>query len=91
MKLGHYILQMEHLLPEPYSRILSPLLMDEVHPTNFEEMFMFIEKEYRDRLMNVREIFRDIDPNPISVSCLTQIYKGHLFDGTPIAIKVGYK
>jgi ubiquinone biosynthesis protein len=81
---------LQHLLPEPYSRILEPL-MNECPVTPYDEVYRFMEREYKDISLDPKNIFEKIDSNPIGSASIAQVHKGYLKDGTPVAIKVKIK
>lgn len=61
------------------------LLQDQLPPFPNEQAFALIEAELR---QPVREIYQDISDKPVAAASLGQVYRGRLFTGEEVAIKV---
>jgi predicted unusual protein kinase regulating ubiquinone biosynthesis (AarF/ABC1/UbiB family) len=60
-------------------------LQDQLPPFPSDEAFRIIERE-TDR--SIREIFREITPEPIAAASLGQVYRAKLYNGEEVAVKV---
>jgi len=65
--------------------------MNECPVTPYDEVYRFMEREYKDISLDPKNIFEKIDSNPIGSASIAQVHKGYLKDGTPVAIKVKIK
>jgi predicted unusual protein kinase regulating ubiquinone biosynthesis (AarF/ABC1/UbiB family) len=60
-------------------------LQDQLPPFDNDIAFSIIEKEL---CMTVDEAYREISPNPVAAASLGQVYRGFLYTGEEVAIKV---
>ncbi len=60
-------------------------LQDQLPPFPSDEAFRIIERE-TDR--SIREIFKEITPEPIAAASLGQVYRAKLYNGDEVAVKV---
>lgn len=84
IKLGQILSIRPDIIPQSIIRELIKL-QDSVKPIPFEEIKIFIEKEYQKPL---EDIFAEIDPQPIGSASISQVYRGRLKSGEHVAIKV---
>lgn len=61
------------------------LLQDQLPPFSTAAAFDLIEAELG---RPVTEIYRDISPEPVAAASIGQVYRGHLWSGEEVAIKV---
>ena len=81
--------QLRNFFPESFAKYFYEMDND-IQERSFDEMFIFMEKEYKLIETNIRDVFYDIDPVPIGIGSTSQVYKGYLIDGEEVAIKVFY-
>lgn len=83
IKLGQVLVTRNDLLPEEITLELEQLL-DQVPPIHFDYIQYILETELSEGI----EIFEWIDPKPIGSASLAQVYRGKLYTGEDVAIKV---
>ena len=84
IKIGQSLGTRADLLPLPYIKELA-LLQDNVPPFSNAEAFERIEKELG---QSVTALYAEIDAEPVAAASLGQVYRGRLFSGEEVAIKV---
>ena len=65
--------------------------MNECPITPYDEVYRFLEREYKDISLDPKDIFEKIDPNPIGSASIAQVHKAKINDnGTikDVAIKI---
>ncbi|MCF8566945.1 AarF/ABC1/UbiB kinase family protein [Alicyclobacillus tolerans] len=83
IKLGQVILTRQEMVPPEVTDELTALL------DNVPAMpFVFIRTVIADEGKEWAHLIKWIDPNPIGSASLAQVYKGQLWDGRMVAIKV---
>ncbi|MCP2732147.1 ABC1 kinase family protein [Limnofasciculus baicalensis] len=60
-------------------------LQDQLPPFDNELAFRIIENELG---RSVREVYREISPNPVAAASLGQVYRAFLYSGEEVAVKV---
>lgn len=84
IKFGQILSTRADLLPEEWIRELMKL-RDEVPPHPWQEIEKLLATEFGS---NWKEIFTHIDREPIGSASIAQVYRGKLYDGEEVAIKV---
>lgn len=84
IKVGQALSTRPDLIPKDFLTELM-LLQDQLPPFPNEQAFAQIEAELR---QPVREIYQEISAQPVAAASLGQVYRGRLFTGEEVAIKV---
>jgi predicted unusual protein kinase regulating ubiquinone biosynthesis (AarF/ABC1/UbiB family) len=84
IKIGQSLGTRADLLPLPYIKELA-LLQDNVPAFANAEAFARIEAELG---LPVNELYAEIDAEPVAAASLGQVYRGRMFSGEEVAIKV---
>jgi predicted unusual protein kinase regulating ubiquinone biosynthesis (AarF/ABC1/UbiB family) len=84
IKIGQALSTRPDLVRQDYLEQLT-LLQDQLPPFPTEEAFAIIERELN---CIVEDAFQDISPQPVAAASLGQVYKGQLYSGQTVAIKV---
>jgi predicted unusual protein kinase regulating ubiquinone biosynthesis (AarF/ABC1/UbiB family) len=84
IKIGQALSTRPDLVRQDYLDQLT-LLQDQLPPFPTEEAFAIIERELD---CTIEDIFQDISATPVAAASLGQVYKGRLYNGQEVAIKV---
>ncbi len=84
IKIGQALSTRPDLVRQDYLEQLT-LLQDQLPPFPTEEAFAIIERELN---CIVEDAFQEISPKPVAAASLGQVYKGRLYNGQTVAIKV---
>jgi predicted unusual protein kinase regulating ubiquinone biosynthesis (AarF/ABC1/UbiB family) len=84
IKIGQALSTRPDLVRQDYLEQLT-LLQDQLPPFPTEEAFAIIERELK---CIVEDAFQEISPQPVAAASLGQVYKGRLYSGQTVAIKV---
>jgi predicted unusual protein kinase regulating ubiquinone biosynthesis (AarF/ABC1/UbiB family) len=84
IKIGQALSTRPDLVRQDYLAQLT-LLQDQLPPFPTEEAFAIIERELN---CIVEDAFQEISPKPVAAASLGQVYKGRLYSGQAVAIKV---
>ncbi|MFQ3545188.1 AarF/ABC1/UbiB kinase family protein [Halobacillus rhizosphaerae] len=84
IKFGQFLSSRGDLLPSSFIKELEGLV-DRVEPTPFRYSKKTIEEDWGTSL---DELLADIDENAVASASIGEVYKAHLHDGTPVAVKV---
>jgi predicted unusual protein kinase regulating ubiquinone biosynthesis (AarF/ABC1/UbiB family) len=84
IKIGQALSTRPDLVRQDYLEQLT-LLQDQLPPFPTEEAFGIIERELN---CIVEDAFQEISPQPVAAASLGQVYKGRLYSGQTVAIKV---
>jgi predicted unusual protein kinase regulating ubiquinone biosynthesis (AarF/ABC1/UbiB family) len=84
IKIGQALSTRPDLVRQDYLEQLT-LLQDQLPPFPTEEAFAIIERELN---CIVEDAFQEISPQPVAAASLGQVYKGRLYSGQTVAIKV---
>lgn len=84
IKIGQALSTRPDLVRQDYLEQLT-LLQDQLPPFPTEEAFAIIERELN---CIVEDAFQEISPKPVAAASLGQVYKGRLYSGQAVAIKV---
>lgn len=84
IKVGQALSTRPDLIPKDFLTELM-LLQDQLPPFPNAQAFALIESELR---QPVREIYQEISPSPVAAASLGQVYRGRLYTGEEVAIKV---
>lgn len=84
IKVGQALSTRPDLIPKDFLTELM-LLQDQLPPFPNDKAFAQIEAELR---QPVREIYQEISAHPVAAASLGQVYRGRLFTGEEVAIKV---
>ena len=84
IKVGQALSTRPDLIPKEFLTELM-LLQDQLPPFANEQAFALIEAELR---QPVREIYQEISASPVAAASLGQVYRGRLYTGEEVAIKV---
>jgi predicted unusual protein kinase regulating ubiquinone biosynthesis (AarF/ABC1/UbiB family) len=84
IKIGQALSTRPDLVRQDYLEQLT-LLQDQLPPFPTEEAFGIIEHELR---CVAEDAFQEISPQPVAAASLGQVYKGRLYNGQTVAIKV---
>jgi predicted unusual protein kinase regulating ubiquinone biosynthesis (AarF/ABC1/UbiB family) len=84
IKIGQALSTRPDLVRQDYLEQLT-LLQDQLPPFPTEEAFAIIERELN---CIVEDAFQEISPQPVAAASLGQVYKGRLYGGQTVAIKV---
>jgi predicted unusual protein kinase regulating ubiquinone biosynthesis (AarF/ABC1/UbiB family) len=84
IKIGQALSTRPDLVRQDYLEQLT-LLQDQLPPFPTEEAFAIIERELN---CIVEDAFQEISPQPVAAASLGQVYKGRLYSGETVAIKV---
>ncbi len=84
IKFGQFLSSRGDLLPSSFIKELEGLV-DRVEPTPFRYSKKTIEEDWGTSL---DEHLADIDENAVASASIGEVYKAHLHDGTPVAVKV---
>lgn len=84
IKIGQALSTRPDLVRQDYLEQLT-LLQDQLPPFPTEEAFDIIERELH---CIVEDAFQEISPQPVAAASLGQVYKGRLYGGQTVAIKV---
>ncbi len=84
IKLGQMLSMRKDILPPDITEELEKL-QDRVQAASFKE----IESELRDELKRpLKELFKEIDPEPLAAASIGQVYKAKLKGGGDVIIKI---
>ncbi|KAH9584284.1 UbiB domain [Trypanosoma melophagium] len=86
VKAGQIFANMSHILPMQYCTTMA-VLQDAVMTRPFPEVLTTIERELG---CSAKDVFAELDPNPIAAASLAQVHRGKLKDNTEVAVKVQY-
>jgi ubiquinone biosynthesis protein len=84
IKLGQVLSARADLLPEEFIHELTKL-QDEVPAVPYEEVEKVLSKELKG---TQKELFRDVEPEPLAAASIGQVHLAHLVDGEVVAVKV---
>jgi predicted unusual protein kinase regulating ubiquinone biosynthesis (AarF/ABC1/UbiB family) len=84
IKIGQALSTRPDLVRQDYLEQLT-LLQDQLPPFPTEEAFAIIERELN---CIVEDAFQEISPQPVAAASLGQVYKGRLYSGQTVAVKV---
>ncbi|WP_404790031.1 ABC1 kinase family protein [Altericista sp. CCNU0014] len=84
IKIGQALSTRPDLVRQDYLEQLT-LLQDQLPPFPTQEAFAIIERELN---CIVEDAFQEISPKPVAAASLGQVYKGRLYNGQAVAIKV---
>lgn len=84
IKIGQALSTRPDLVRQDYLDQLM-LLQDQLPPFSTEEAFAIIE---RDLGSPIEDIFQDLSAKPVAAASLGQVYKGRLYSGQEVAVKV---
>jgi len=87
VKIGQALSIRTDLLPLAYSRAMTQL-QDKVPPFPNEVAYAIIEEELGLREGGISTMFEMLSEEPVASASLGQVYKGQLWDGTKVAVKV---
>jgi predicted unusual protein kinase regulating ubiquinone biosynthesis (AarF/ABC1/UbiB family) len=85
MKIVQMISLQDDLLPPEIAGWLRRLQKD-APPVPFEKLKRIIRDDFRP----YREVFRELDPQPMAAASIGQVHRGVLADGREVAVKVQY-
>src|SRR6202000_932243 len=78
------------LVPEEYREEFQhklAALRDAAPTVTFKDMGKVIESELGER---IKDVFEEVDPEPIAAASIGQVYRARLLDGRDVAVKVQY-
>ena len=84
IKLGQVLSARADLLPEEFIHELTKL-QDEVPAVPYEEVEKVLSTELKG---TQKELFRDVEPEPLAAASIGQVHLAHLVDGEVVAVKV---
>ncbi|MGB8699575.1 MAG: AarF/ABC1/UbiB kinase family protein [Thermosynechococcaceae cyanobacterium] len=84
IKIGQALSTRPDLIRQDYLEQLT-LLQDQLPPFANEQAFAIVEQELQAPL---EDLFAEISENPVAAASLGQVYKGKLYSGQTVAIKV---
>ncbi len=84
IKIGQALSTRPDLVRQDYLEQLT-LLQDQLPAFETQEAFAIIERELQ---CIVEDAFQEISPTPVAAASLGQVYKGRLYSGQTVAIKV---
>lgn len=84
IKVGQFLSIRADLLPNSFISQIQDLV-DQVPPSNWEEIKMVIEKELGGP---IEQFIQSIDPKAVASASIGEVYRGILKDGTEVAVKV---
>ena len=84
IKIGQHMASLIYLLPEEYTTTMQ-VLQNQAFPSKLEDVKKVFKAETG---MELENYCQSLNPTPIGVASLAQVYQGISFNGTPIAIKV---
>jgi predicted unusual protein kinase regulating ubiquinone biosynthesis (AarF/ABC1/UbiB family) len=84
IKIGQALSTRPDLVRQDYLEQLT-LLQDQLPPFPTPEAFAIIERELQSP---IEDIFQNISAQPVAAASLGQVYKGRLYDGQEVAVKV---
>jgi predicted unusual protein kinase regulating ubiquinone biosynthesis (AarF/ABC1/UbiB family) len=84
IKIGQALSTRPDLVRKDFLEQLT-LLQDQLPAFPTEQAFAIIERELQSP---IEDIFQDISPQPVAAASLGQVYKGRLYNGQEVAVKV---
>ena len=85
MKIGQMLSLQDELLPPELSHFLR-LLQKDAPPVPFERLKRVVRDDFRP----YREVFAEIEPEPLASASIGQVPRGATVDGRAVAIKIQY-